>query len=134
MLARIVTGAILWAVPYAAAIPLLPLMRRDPMSFKAIMVLIGSLLGALISIVYFMRVRERYLRESLLLAATWLVLNWGLDLIALVPFSGQSIPQYVTQLGIEYIGLMSPVVAIGYLLEKKAAQAMPAPTGARHAG
>lgn len=124
MLRRIGFAVVLWVVPYVAAIPLLPLMRSDPMTFKAIMVLIGSLLGAVLSVLYFLGVSKGYLKESIALAATWLVVNWALDLVALLPFSGQTLPQYVTQLGIEYIGLMAPVVAIGYLLEKKTAHAV----------
>lgn len=119
ILKRIGYGVILWAVPYGASIPLLPVMESSPMTFKALMVFIGSIVGAVLAVYYFLSVEENYLRESVVLACTWLVVNWALDFVALLPFSHQTLPQYFMEIGIEYIGFMAFVIGIGYLLEKK---------------
>jgi uncharacterized membrane protein YpjA len=112
-------GIALWAVPYALSIPLLPLMKSDPLVFKNIMAITGLVLGSILAILYFRSVERNYLEESALLAVTWVVVNWILDFGGILPFSHQTISEYFTQIGIEYIGIMAPIVAIGYLLDLK---------------
>lgn len=119
ILKRIGYGVILWAVPYGASIPLLPIMESAPMTFKALMVFIGSITGAVLAVYYFLSVEKNYLREAVVLACIWLGVNWALDFVALLPFSHQTLPQYFMEIGIEYIGFMALVIGIGYLLEKK---------------
>lgn len=118
-LKRIGYGVILWAVPYGASIPLLSVMESAPMTFKALMVFIASIVGAVLAVYYFLSVEKNYLREAVVLACTWLVVNWVLDVVALLPFSHQTLPQYFMEIGIEYIGMMALIIGIGYLLEKK---------------
>jgi len=119
MLRRIVFGAGLWAILYAAAIPLLPLAASDEMAFKAVMAMLGSLIGAGFSGYYFLSVEGDYLREAIYTAITWMVVNWLLDIVALLPFTHQTLPQYFMEIGIEYLGMPGVLIAIGYLLQKK---------------
>lgn len=118
-LKRLGLGTILWAVCYAAAIPLLPINAQDPMIFRSLMFVIGAVVSSVLIVYYFLGVQKDYLRESVLLGVTWLAVNWFLDIVALIPFTQQSIPQYFMQLGVEYIGMLAPILAIGYLLHKK---------------
>lgn len=118
-LKRIGYGIILWTVSYGASIPLLPVMESAPMTFKALMVFIGSIVGAVLAVYYFLSVENNYLREAIVLTCTWLAVNWVLDVVALLPFSHQTFSQYFMEIGIEYIGMMAPIIGIGYLLEKK---------------
>lgn len=116
---RIGFGIVLWAVTYAASIPLLPLKETSPDGFKSLVISIASVLSAVITVIYFMGVKENYLRESFVVALAWLVVNWLLDFVALLPFTGQTLPQYFLEIGLSYIGFMAPVLAIGYLLDRK---------------
>ena len=116
---RIGFGIILWAVAYAASIPLLPLAQTDPSAFKSLVISVASVLSSIITVVYFLGIRANYLRESFVVAAVWLVVNWVLDFVALLPFTHQTLPQYFLEIGLSYIGFMAPIIAIGYLLEKK---------------
>ncbi len=120
MLKRIGYGLILWVIPYVTAIPLLPLRERDVLLFKTIMVLVGSLLGGVLSALYFMGVRHGFFREGLITCVVWMLVNWGLDLVALLPFTGHSIPRYFAEIGALYVGMAAPLVAIGYVLEQQA--------------
>ena len=119
MLKRIGFGVILWAVPYVTAIPLLPLMQSDLIFFKTIMIVEGALLGALLTAIYFTRVQANYLREGILLAAIWITLNWLLDFVALLPFTHQTVPRYFMEIGLRYLAIAAPTVAVGYVMQKR---------------
>jgi len=57
-----------------------------------------------------------------LLATTWAVLNWAFDLVALLPFTHQTLPQYFLEIGIEYLASCAYVIAVGVLLKAKATE------------
>ena len=61
MLKKIGYGVILWAIPYVTAIPLLPLMRSDQGFFKTIMIVEGSIVGAVLAVMYFRTVERAFL-------------------------------------------------------------------------
>src|SRR3989344_264773 len=111
-LKRIGYGVVVWALLFAAAIPLLPLQESDVAAFKAVMATLGVLTGAAFAVPYFRSVESNYLREAILTALTWMAVNWLLDVVALLPFTQQSFPQYFMQIGIEYLGMFGILVAI----------------------
>jgi hypothetical protein len=39
--------------------------------------------------------KRDYLREGISLAAVWIVLNWLLDFLALLPFTKRTLPRYL---------------------------------------
>lgn len=119
MLKKIGFGVILWAVPYVTSIPLLPLMQSDLIFFKTIMIVEGTLLGAVLTAIYFTRVQTDYLREGILLAAIWITLSWLLDFVALLPFTHQTVPRYFMEIGLRYLGMAAPTVAIGYVMQRR---------------
>jgi hypothetical protein len=122
MIRRIGYGLILWVVPYVTAIPLMPLMQTDLVLFKTIMVVEGALVGGALSAVYFRGVTAGFLREGIVTSAVWMAVSWGLDFVALLPFSGHSLPRYFIEIGARYLAMAAPLVAIGYVLEHGAAE------------
>ena len=46
---RLGSGMIVWAVPYATSLTLLPLIQRDPVFFATIMIVEGSIVGPVIA-------------------------------------------------------------------------------------
>lgn len=119
MLKRIGFGVILWAVPYVTSIPLLPLMQSDLIFFKTIMIVEGALIGALLTAIYFTKVRADYLREGILLAAIWISISWLLDFAALLPFTQQTIPRYFMEIGLRYLAIAAPTVVVGYVMQRR---------------
>ena len=117
---RIGLGVILWFVPYAAAILMLGYAHAHPLGFKAAEVCIATLTMAGLVVWYFRDVERDFLREAVLTAATWAVINWALDLVALLPFTHQSLPQYFLEIGIEYLAACAYVIAVGAILAQKA--------------
>jgi hypothetical protein len=122
MLKKIGYGLILWVIPYVTAIPLLSLRQTDPVFFKTIMVVEGALVGGILSALYFQGVRGGFLREGVITSVVWMFVNWGLDLVALLPFTGHTIPRYFIEIGALYVAMAAPLVAIGYVLEHRSQQ------------
>lgn len=116
---RIGYGVGIWAILYALSIPLLGVQQSDPIAFKAIMAFLGSAIGAVGAGAYFLAIDSNYVREAVFTALTWIISNWILDVVALLPFTQETIPQYFMHIGIEYLGIFAVLFAIGYVLERK---------------
>jgi hypothetical protein len=119
MLRRLGYAGILWLIPYATSIPLLPLNEADPTFFKTIMIVVGTLVGGFLTAHYFLKVDRDYLKEGILLALIWIAVNWLLDIVALLPFTKQSIPRYFQEIGLRYLAMVAPTVALGFVLQRK---------------
>lgn len=119
MLRRVGYGVILWAIPYVTAIPLMNLMQTDLIFFKTIMIVEGTIVGGILSALYFRGVTSQFLREGLITSAVWIVMNWVLDFVALLPFTGHTISRYFIEIGARYLAIAAPLVAIGDVLEQK---------------
>ena len=112
-------GVVLWAIPYATAIPLLPLLRSDPEWFHTIMVVEGAVVGAIVTVLFFVRMPGDHLRQGIVAGLVWLAVNWLLDVVALLPFNGMSIPRYFMEIGLRYIAMAVLPVVAGYLLGRR---------------
>lgn len=121
MLKKIGGGIILWAIPYATAIPLLGLNERDQVFFKTIMIIEGSIVGAVLAAIYFTDVQRDYLREGIVLGTVWIGVNWILDYAGLIVLTEMSLDRYFAEIGLRYIAMAAPTVAIGYVLQRRLA-------------
>ncbi|MBU1026962.1 MAG: hypothetical protein KKA31_04455 [Candidatus Margulisbacteria bacterium] len=119
MLKKIGYGFIVWVVPYVSAIPLLGLMQTDPIYFKTIMIVVGGLVGAICAALYFIKIEKDFLKEAVTLGLVWLVLNWLLDFVALLPLSKMPYLQYFKEIGLRYLVMPAMTIPIGYVLSKK---------------
>ncbi len=119
MLRKIGYGFIVWVVPYVSAIPLLGLMQSDPTYFKTLMIVIGGITGAICVALYFIRVEKDYLKDSIVTGVVWLVLNWLLDFVALLPLSKMPYLQYFREIGLRYLVMPAMTIPLGYVLSKK---------------
>lgn len=119
--AAIVIGyaIVLWAVPYATAIPLLGVLRSDPEWFHTIMIVEGSIVGAVVTGLYFLPLRQDFLRHGIIAGCVWLVLNWLLDVVALLPFNGMPLGRYFLEIGLRYVAMAVLPIVAGYLLERR---------------
>jgi uncharacterized membrane protein YpjA len=119
MLRMIGYGFIVWVIPYISAIPLLPLMNADPTFFKTLMIVEGSIVGAICAVLYFGKVEKDFLKEGVILGIVWLALNWLLDYFLLLPLSKMPLGRYFIEIGLRYIGMLASTVAIGFVLASK---------------
>jgi uncharacterized membrane protein YpjA len=82
------------------------------------MIVLFSILGALLLVIYFHRVNTGYLKEGIIVGIVWLVINWVLDLVVLVPMAKMGIGTYFGQIGLRYLMIPTMSIAIGYSIEK----------------
>ena len=62
----------------------------DALVFKSVMVVVSSITGALLLVLYFKKVTTKYLSEGIVVGLVWLILNLILDLVVLVPMAGMT--------------------------------------------
>ncbi|MBP1928103.1 hypothetical protein J2741_000650 [Methanolinea mesophila] len=114
-------GFLSWLIPFLVSIPFYSVQGTllvDVFLFKSIMIVVGSVVGTLLMVWLFLRIREGYLMEGILIGFTWPVINWVMDGLILLPMSGMDVSAYFAQIGIRYLVIPVISVSMGYVLEK----------------
>lgn len=126
-------GIMSWLVPFLVSIPMYsregePLL--DIFLAKSIMIVVAAGMGTVLILVYFGQVQSGYLREGVVLGVAWLVINWALDAVILLPLSGLTATVYMEQIGLRY--LVIPIIAggIGYAADRAVKTHRPDPGSA----
>lgn len=108
-----VAGLLSWAIPFFAAFPFFSpeggLIVPQPL-FKSIMVVVGTVVGVAL-LVWMLRRFGASLMVGLVIGLYWLLINWVLDIVVLLPMSGSSLTEWFYDIGIRYLSL--PIVAAG---------------------
>jgi uncharacterized membrane protein YpjA len=123
LIRRLGYGMIVWAVPYATSLTMLPLIQRDPIFFGTIMIVEGSIVGTAVAIAYFQHVPHPDAREGFILGAVWMVENWLLDFVGVVPFTHTTLTRYFMEIGLRYMPMIAIATAIGYAWRKRTVHA-----------
>lgn len=114
-------GFLTWLIPFMISVFFYSRdgqLNIDIFLFKTIMIVVGSIVGATLLVLYFKKVQKDYLTESITVGLVWFAINIILDLIVLVPMSGMSIGTYFAQIGLRYLVIPVMSVAIGRVAEK----------------
>jgi hypothetical protein len=115
-------GFLTWLIPFVISIPFFSKEGQlliDEHLFKTIMVVVGSVFGALMLVIYFKKAIRGYFREGIIVGLAWLAINWAFDFAVLLPMSGMSVGAYFIQIGLRYLVLPTMSIAMGYLIENK---------------
>jgi len=107
-------GILSWLIPFIGSFPFYSPdqgLLIDIFLFKTIMIVLGALVGVLLLVLFFNDIKKDYLKASIIVGIVWLIINWGLDFIFLLPMSQMPIAQYFTEIGLRYLVL--PIVSIG---------------------
>jgi len=86
--------------------------------FKSLMVVVGSGAGAALLVLYYRHIHGNYIVEAWIVGIGWLLLNWILDLLFLLPFSHQGPGEYFMQIGLRYLSILFTSLAVGYSLAR----------------
>ena len=113
-------GFLTWLIPFTISflfftpdgIPLI-----DITFFKSIMMILGCLVGVLLLIQSFKKIKTNYLEEGIKIGLIWFSINVTLDLIFLLPLGKLTITDYFTQIGIRYITIPIISIGMGYLIK-----------------
>lgn len=117
-----VFGLLSWLVPFAVSIPffspdqglMIPLLL-----FKQIMVVTGSLTGVFLLVLLFRKVQPNLL-SGVIVGTYWLVINWVLDILILVPMSGDSVGKWFSEIGLGYLSILIIATGMGIVGGRKA--------------
>ena len=112
-------GFLVWLIPFIASLFFYTSGGKliiDIFLFKAIMLVVGSISGAVLLVYYFKKVHTDYFKEGIIVGLLWFVVNILLDLVILVPMSGMSIVDYFTRIGIGYFVIPVMCITVGTAL------------------
>ena len=121
-LRNVLYGFLSWLIPFVSAFFFYSgkgELTIDIFLFKSIMIVVGSVSGAFLLILYFKRVHEDYLKEGVVLGVAWFGINIFLDLLVLIPMSGMSFSEYFVQIGIRYLVIPVMAIMVGVALANK---------------
>lgn len=109
----IIYGFLTWLIPFLVAIPFYTpdgILLINQQIFKSIMIVTGSVVGAVLIVHLFKTIKGNYRYVGYGAGIVWLLMNWVLDILILVPLSGTDIPSYFGDIGLRY--LVIPVMTI----------------------
>jgi len=115
-------GIIIWLIPFITGFFFYTpdgQMSVDMYLFKTIMILVGNFTGVILAVIYLLKIEKNFLKESILIGLVWILINYILDFVILLPMSGMDTGDYFVQIGLRYLLLPIISIAIGYLLQKK---------------
>ncbi|PKL63331.1 MAG: hypothetical protein CVV31_00595 [Methanomicrobiales archaeon HGW-Methanomicrobiales-2] len=110
-------GFLTWLLPFLLSIPFYsqegePL--YDIFLIKSVLLVFSAALGTFLILVFFKGVHDHFIREGALLGGVWLLINWALDAVVLLPLSGMDAGTYMAQIGLRYLTIPIIAVGIGY--------------------
>jgi uncharacterized membrane protein YpjA len=121
-LKNILYGFLAWLIPFIASFFFYTREGKltiDIFLFKTIMIVVGSITGAILLVSYFKKITADYLKEGITVGVVWFGINILLDLLVLIPMSGMSISNYFTQIGLRYLVIPAMSIAVGTALANK---------------
>jgi len=78
---------------------------------------VSAVFGAYLLIVYFKQLKDNFLKEGLVVGLSWLVINWLLDIIILLPLAEMSFEDWFTQIGLRYLVIPTFSISFGYIAD-----------------
>ncbi len=113
-------GFLTWLVPFVISLLFFtkdgqPIM--DIFLIKSIMIVLSSVFGAFLLIIYFRKIDLNFLREGAFIGMSWFVINCILDILVLLPLTGMSMTTWFAQIGMRYLMIPVMSISIGYNVE-----------------
>jgi uncharacterized membrane protein YpjA len=115
-------GFLAWLIPFISAFFFYTREGKltiDMFLFKTIMIVVGSITGAILLVSYFKNITSDYLKEGIIVGVVWFGINILLDLLVLIPMSGMSLSNYFIQIGFRYLVIPAMSIAVGTALANK---------------
>ena len=104
----ILYGCAVWAVPFGISLFFFTPsgeLKTDVFLFKSIMILSAGSTGAGLMLSHLGRQTSDWSRHGLIAGCAWLLINWGLDFVILLPLSGETLDVYFMRTGMRYLAL-----------------------------
>ena len=117
----ILFGFLVWLIPFVVSIFFYTKDGKlliDIFLFKSIMIVTGSINGAVLLILYFKKITKDYLKEGIIVGVSWLLISYVLDFAILLPMSKMSVGTYFTQIGLTYLAIPTMSITVGMVKNK----------------
>lgn len=114
-------GFLTWLVPFVVSFFFFTpdhTLAIDEGLFKSIMIIVGSLTGAVLLVRYFKNITSDYVRHGVIVGLVWLAINLALDFLVLIPMSHMAVGAYFSQIGLRYLTIPIMTILAGYILAR----------------
>jgi hypothetical protein len=118
----IIYGFLTWLIPFIVAIFFYTPggeLVIDIFTFKTIMIIVSSLCATILLVLLFLTIFNNFLKEGIIIGLVWLILNWILDALILLPMNGMDLTTYFSQIGLRYLVIPVTAIGFGFIIEKK---------------
>lgn len=115
-------GVLIWMLNFSASMIFAGsdgFVHGDYTQFRAVMFMTNTLSAACLLALHFRHVKRNFLREGILVGTVWLEINLSLDFLVVVPRSGLGVTGYLTQIGIDYIGIPVLAILVGFVMTSR---------------
>ena len=116
-------GVLVWLIPFVAGFFMVDQSGNftvDPFIAKSVFMVIGSFVGAVCLYRLFGSINQDYLRWGVIIGIVWMVINWLLDILILLPLSGDSVGQWFGAIGVRYFSMLFVAVLAGAVAQRMA--------------
>jgi hypothetical protein len=83
------------------------------------MIIVSSLCATILLVLLFLTIFNNFIREGIIIGFGWLILNWVLDALILLPMNGMDLTTYFSQIGLRYLVIPVTAIGFGFIIEKK---------------
>ncbi len=118
----IIFGFLTWLIPFIVAMFFYAPggeLLIDIFTFKTIMIIVSSLCATILLVLLFLTIFNNFIREGIIIGSGWLILNWVLDALILLPMNGMDLTTYFSQIGLRYLVIPVTAIGFGFIIEKK---------------
>ncbi|MBL7093822.1 hypothetical protein ISS22_07600 [candidate division KSB1 bacterium] len=116
----ILFGFLTWLIPFIVAFFFYDKNGQPTMDIlfiKSILMVVSSIFGAYLLVVYFKQLKENFLKEGLVVGFSWLIINWLLDIVILLPMAKMAFSDWFTQIGLRYLVIPVFSISFGYIAQ-----------------
>jgi hypothetical protein len=115
------SGLLVWLIPFLVSIPFYSPQGQplfDLQVIKAVLIVIGATVGALLALWYLKDIKADFVREGAVLGIAWFIINSALDILVLVVLlQGMDLATWAGQIGIRYLLMPVMTTAMGAAME-----------------
>jgi hypothetical protein len=118
----IIFGFLTWLIPFIVAMFFYTPggeLVIDIFTFKTVMIIVSSLCATVLLVLLFLTIFNNFLKEGIIIGFGWLILNWVLDALILLPMNGMDLATYFSQIGLRYLVIPFTAIGFGFIIEKK---------------
>jgi hypothetical protein len=111
-----------WLIPFIASFLFYSsdgTLTVDVRFFKSVMVVVGTVTGAVLLVSYFKKIEADYVKEGIIVGFAWFLVNILLDVIVLVQMFGMPLIEYFMNVGLGYLAIPIMCIMVGAALANK---------------